>query len=61
MSSHLNYLMELGNFSVEFKLSKITPVYKKNSNELLKNIVIYSRLYKYFVSYMKLLLTTNSN
>ena len=65
LSSHFNYLMEVGKFPDELKLGTITPIYKKESDELLENYrpvstlpifgkifdkIIYSRLYKYFVS-----------
>ena len=65
LSSHLNYLMEVGKLPDELKLGKITPIYKKESDELSENYrpvstllifgkifekIIYSRLYKYFVS-----------
>ena len=57
--------MEVGKFPDELKLGKITSIYKKESDELLENYrpvstllifckivekVIYSRLYKHFVS-----------
>ena len=65
LSLHFNYLMEVGKFPDELKLGKITPIYKKERDELLENYrpvstlpifgnifekIIYSRLYKYFVS-----------
>ena len=65
LSSHFNYLMKVGKFPDELKLGKITPIYKKESDELLENYrpvstlpifgkifekIIYSRLYNYFVS-----------
>ena len=65
LSLHFNYLMEVGKFPDELKLGKITPIYEKESDELLENYrpvstlpifgkifekIIYSRLYKYFVS-----------
>ena len=65
LSSHFNYLLEVGKFPDELKLCKITPIYKKESDELLENYrpvsnlpifvkifekIIYSRLDKYFVS-----------
>ena len=57
--------MKVGKFPDELKLGKITPIYKKESDELLENYrpvstlpifgkifekIIYSRLYNYFVS-----------
>ena len=65
LSPHFNYLMKVGKFPDELKLGKITPIYKKESDELLENYrpvstlpifgkifekIIYSRLYNYFVS-----------
>ena len=65
LASNFNYLMEVGKFPDELKLNKITPIYKKDSDELLENYrpvstlpifgkifekIIYSRLYNYFVS-----------
>ena len=65
LASNFNYLMEVGKFPDELKLGKITPIYKKDSDELLENYrpvstlpifgkifekIIYSRLYNYFVS-----------
>ena len=65
LSSHFNYLMEVGKFPNELKLGKITPIYKKESDDLLENYrpvstlpifekifekIIYSRLNNYFVS-----------
>ena len=65
LASIFNYLMEVGKFPDELKLFKITPIYKKDSDEILKNYrpvstlpifgkifekIIYSRLYNYFVS-----------
>ena len=65
LASNFNYLMEVGIFPDELKLGKITPIYKKDSDELLENYrpvstlpifgkifekIIYSRLYNYFVS-----------
>ena len=35
--SNLNYLMEVGKFPDEQKLGKITPIYKKDSDELFEN------------------------
>ena len=63
--SNFNYLMEVRKFSDELKVRKITPIYKKDSDELLENYrlvstlpffgkifekMIYSRLYNYLVS-----------
>ena len=57
--------MSIGKFPDELKLGKITPIYKKDNEELLENYrpvstlpifgkifekVIYDRLYNYFVS-----------
>ena len=54
--------LSVGKFPDELKLGKITPIYKKESDELLENYrpvsifgkifekIIYSRLYNYFVS-----------
>ena len=65
LAMHFNYLMSIGKFPDELKLGKITPIYKKDNEELLKNYrpvstlpifgkifekVIYDRLYNYFVS-----------
>ena len=62
---HLNYLMNIGKFPDELKLGKITPIFKKDNEELLENYrpvstlpifgkifekVIYSRLYSFFSS-----------
>ena len=61
----LNHQMKIGTFPDELKLGKISPVYKKDDEELLKNYrpvstlpifgklfekIIYSRLYSYFSS-----------
>ena len=37
LASNFNYLMEVGKFPDELKLGKITPIYKKNSDELREN------------------------
>ena len=37
LASNFNYLMEVGKFPDELKLGKITPIYKKDSDELLEN------------------------
>ena len=65
LTHHFNYLMKVGIFPDELKLGKITPVFKKDNEELLKNYrpvstlpifgkifekVIYKRLYSYFLS-----------
>ena len=65
LAMHFNYLMSIGKFPDELKLGKITPIYKKDNEELLENYrpvstlpifgkifekVIYDRLYNYFVS-----------
>ena len=62
---HFNYLMSIEKFPDELKLGKITPILKKDNEELLENYrpvstlpifgkifekVIYDRLYNYFVS-----------
>ena len=62
---HFNYLMEIGKFPDELKLGKITPIFKKDNEELLENYrpvstlpifgkifekIIYSRFYSYFLS-----------
>ena len=65
LATHFNHQMEIGKFPDELKLGKITPVYKKDDEELLKNYrpistlpifgkifekIIYERLYSYFTS-----------
>ena len=60
-----NYLMKIGKFPDELKLGKVTPIFKKDNEELLENYrpvstlpifgkifekLIYSRLYSYFTS-----------
>ena len=65
LSHHFNYLMKIGKFPDELKLGKITPIFKKDSEELIENYrpvstlpifgkifekLIYSRLYNYFSS-----------
>ena len=65
LATHFNHLMEVGKFPDELKLGKITPVYKKDNEELLENYrpistlpifgkifekIIYDRLYNYFTS-----------
>ena len=37
LASNLNYLMEVGKFPDDLKLGKITPIDKKESDELLEN------------------------
>ena len=37
LASNFDYLMEVGKFPDELKLGKITPIYKKDSDELLEN------------------------
>ena len=64
LAMHFNYLMSIGKFPDELKLGKITPTYKKDNKELLKNYrpvstfpifgkifekVIYDRLYNYLL------------
>ena len=65
LARHFNYLMQTGKFPNELKIGKITPVYKKDDAELLKNYrpistlpifgkifekIIYTRLYDFCVS-----------
>jgi len=65
LAHHFNHLMKLGQFPDELKLGKITPIYKKDNEQLLENYrpistlpvfgklfekIIYSRLYSFFVS-----------
>ena len=65
LTYHFNYLMHIGKFPDELKLGKVTPIYKKDNEELLENYrpvstlpifgklfekIIYSRLYSYFSS-----------
>ena len=65
LATHFNHLMEVGEFPDELKLGKITPVYKKDNEQLLENYrpistlpifgkifekIIYERLYNYFTS-----------
>ena len=65
LASHFNHLMKIGKFPDELKTGKITPVYKKDDAELLKNYrpistlpifgkifekIIYSRLYEFLTS-----------
>jgi len=65
LSIHFNHLMKIGKFPEELKIGKITPIYKKENEELLENYrpvstlpvfgkifekIIYSRLYSFFVS-----------
>ena len=65
LALQFNYLMEIGTFPDELKLGKISPIHKKENEELLKNYrpvstlpifgkifekIIYSRLYSYFTS-----------
>ena len=65
LAYHYNHLMKIGEFPDILKLGKITPVYKKDNEELPSNYrpvstlpifgkifekIIYTRLYKYFVS-----------
>ena len=65
LALHFNYHMSSGKFPDELKLGKISPIYKKDNEELLENYrpvstlpifgkifekVIYSRLYSFFVS-----------
>jgi hypothetical protein len=63
--NHYNHLVKIGSFPDELKIGKITPIYKKENEELLENYrpvsmlpifgkifekIIYSRLYSFFVS-----------
>ena len=41
LAMHFNYLMSIGKFSDELKLGKITPIYKKDNEELLKTTDLY--------------------
>ena len=65
LAHHFNYLMKAGKFPDILKLGKITPVYKKEDEQLLQNYrpvstlpifgkifekIIFSRLYSFFVS-----------
>ena len=65
LAKHFNHLMQIGKFPDELKTGKITPIYKKDDAELLKNYrpistlpifgkifekIIYTRLYSFFVS-----------
>ena len=65
LAIHYNYLMEIGIFPDILKLGKITPIFKKEDEQLLKNYraistlpifgkifekLIYERLYNYFAS-----------
>ena len=65
LAHHYNHLMKIGKFPDELKLGKITPIYKKDNEELPENYrpvstlpifgkifekIIYSRLYSYFTS-----------
>ena len=66
LAHHFNYLMGTGKFPDIIKLGKITPIFKKEDEQLLKNYrpvstlpifgkifekIIYSRLYNFFVSH----------
>jgi hypothetical protein len=65
LALHFNHLMKIGKFPDKLKLGKITPIYKKDNEQLLENYrpistlpvfgklfekIIYSRLYSFFVS-----------
>ena len=65
LAHHFNYLMKVGTFPSELKIGKITPIYKKDNEELLENYrpistlpifgkifekIIYQRLYSFLVS-----------
>ena len=65
LARQFNYQMNIGKFPNELKIGKITPIYKKDNEELLANYrpvstlpifgkifekVIYARLYSFFVS-----------
>ena len=69
LACHYNHLMKVGKFPDELKTGKITPIYKKDNEELLENYrpistlpifgkifekIIYCRLYGFFVSQMLL-------
>ena len=65
LACHYNYLMTTGKFPDELKIGRISPIYKKDDEELFENYrpvstlpifakifekIIYSRLYSFFVS-----------
>ena len=65
LAKQFNHLLKIGKFPNQLKLGKISPVYKKDDEELLKNYrpvstlpifgkifekIIYVRLYNYFTS-----------
>lgn len=65
LEKHFNHLMKSGVFPDELKLGKITPIFKKDNDELLENYrpvstlpifgkifekIIYERLYNFFMS-----------
>ena len=65
LSLHFNHLMKVGKFPDELKTGKITPIHKKEDEQLLQNYrpistlpifgkifekIIYSRLYSFFTS-----------
>ena len=65
LASHFNYLISIGKFPDELKTGKITPIHKKEDEQLLQNYrpistlpifwkifekIIYSRLYSFFTS-----------
>jgi hypothetical protein len=65
LARHFNQLMQQGTFPSELKVGKVTPIYKKDNQELLENYrpisilpifgklfekIIYRRLYSFFVS-----------
>ena len=62
---NFNHLMKIGQFPDELKLGKVTPIYKKDNEELLENYrpvstlpifgkifekILYTRFYNYFIS-----------
>ena len=65
MAHHINFLMKYGEFPDKLKLGKITPIFKKVNQELMKNYrpistlpifrkisekVIYTILHNYFIT-----------
>ena len=51
LAHHFNYLMGTGKFPDIIKLGKITPIFKKEDEQLLKNF----RQYQHFLSLVKFL------
>ena len=65
LAKHFNHLMKIGEFPNPLKLGKVSPIFKKDNEELMKNYrpistlpifgkifekIIYARLYNFFVS-----------